>query len=215
MGRKSIDNIRKPQILECFRQVVNAEGIHKASVAKIAKNMGVSPNLVLHYFESKEAMVIALFNLVMDQYTGYLSESVSRLPKGPKRLKALIQTMFGLGKNRELLSEKSYYAFYYLSLVDDQMKLRFNQKYGQLTDMVIKEIESSAHFKESSPVELAKQAELLLALFEGFIFKSNIRINNDHFEKFGSFLGILHMHPKVVYTFFENPFLNRELFQKV
>jgi len=66
------------------------------------------------------------------------------------------------------LSEKSYYAFYYLSLVDDQMKLRFNQKYEQLTDMVIREIESSAHFKGASPVELAKQAELLLSLFEGF-----------------------------------------------
>jgi hypothetical protein len=52
MGRKSIDNIRKPQILEHFRQVVNKEGIHKASVVKIAKNMGVSPNLVLHYFDS-------------------------------------------------------------------------------------------------------------------------------------------------------------------
>lgn len=187
MGRKSIDNIRKPQILEHFREVVNAEGIHKASVAKIAKNMGVSPNLVLHYFESKEAMVIALFNVIMDQYTGYLSESVSRLPKGPQRLKALIKTMFGLGKNRELLSEKSYYAFYYLSLVDDQMKLRFNQKYEQLTDMVIKEIESSAHFKGASPVELAKQAELLLSLFEGFTFKANIRMNGGHFEEFGDY----------------------------
>ena len=68
MGRKSIDNIRKPQILEHFRQVINKEGIHKASVVKIAKNMGVSPNLVLHYFESKEAMVIELFDVIMDQY---------------------------------------------------------------------------------------------------------------------------------------------------
>ena len=81
--------------------------------------------------------------------------------------------------------------------------------------MVTTAIESSSHFTGADQADLTKQAELLLALFEGFIFKSNIRINNDHFEKFGSFLGILHMHPKVVYTFFENPFLNRELFQKV
>ena len=63
MGRKSIDDIRKPQILEHFRKVVNEDGIHKASVVKIAKNMGVSPNLVLHYFASKEAMVVKLFDL--------------------------------------------------------------------------------------------------------------------------------------------------------
>ena len=187
MGRKSIDNIRKPQILEHFRQVINKEGIHKASVVKIAKNMGVSPNLVLHYFESKEAMVIELFDVIMDQYIEHLNEAISSVPKGPQRLKALIKTMFGLGKNRELLSEKSYYAFYYLSLVDDQMKLRFNRKYRQLTDIVITEIESSTHFKGASQVDLTKQAELLLALFEGFTFKANIRMNGDHFEEFGDY----------------------------
>jgi len=187
MGRKAIDNIRKPQILEHFRQVINKEGIHKASVVKIAKNMGVSPNLVLHYFESKEAMVIELFDVIMDQYVEHLSEAISNVPKGPQRLKALIKTMFGLGKNRELLSEKSYYAFYYLSLVDDRMKLRFNRKYRQLTDMVIAEIESSVHFKGASQVDLTKQAELLLSLFEGFTFKANIRMNGDHFEELGVF----------------------------
>jgi len=187
MGRKSIDNIRKPQILEHFRQVVNAEGIHKASVVKIAKNMGVSPNLVLHYFESKEAMVMELFDVIMDQYIEYLSEAISSVPKGPQRLKSLIKTMFGLGKNRELLSEKSYYAFYYLSLFDDQIKLRFNRKYRQLTDIVTREIESSAYFKGASQVELARQAELLLDLFEGFIFKANIGINGDYFEEFGDY----------------------------
>ncbi len=187
MGRKSIDNIRKPQILEHFRQIVNEEGIHKASVVKIAKRMGVSPNLVLHYFDSKEAMVMELFNVIMDQYIMHLSEEISDISNGPKRLKALIKTMFGLGKNRKLLSENSYYAFYYLSLVEDQMKLQFNRKYRQFTDMVITEIESSGHFKGTDQVNLAKQAELLLALFEGFTFKSNIRINNDHFEEFGEF----------------------------
>jgi hypothetical protein len=95
--------------------------------------------------------------------------------------------MFGLGKNRQLLSEKSYYAFYYLSLFDDRIKLRFNQKYRQLTDMVVAEVESSGHFKGANPIELAEQTEFLLSLFEGFTFKSNIRIKNDHFEEFGDF----------------------------
>lgn len=93
-GRKSIDNIRTPQILEHFRQVVNEEGIHKASVVKIAKKMGVSPNLVLHYFDSKEAMIMEFFDVIMDQYIEHLSEVISDIPKGPQRLKILIKTMF-------------------------------------------------------------------------------------------------------------------------
>lgn len=190
MGRKSIDNIRKPQILEHFRQVVNEEGIHRASVAKIAKKMGVSPNLVLHYFESKDAMVIELFDLIMDQYIEYLSKAISSVPKGPQRLKSLIETMFGLGKNRELLSEKSYHAFYYLSLFNEQMRQLFNQKYRQLTEIVVQEIESSAPYRGAHHMhhmEFEKQAEFLLDLFEGFIFKANIRMDGDYFEDFGDY----------------------------
>ena len=188
MGRKSINNIRKPQILEHFRQVINEDGIHKASVVKIAKRMGVSPNLVLHYFESKDAMVMELFeNVLMAEYVEYLREAISGVQKGPQRLKVLIKTMFGLGKNRELLIEKSFYAFYYLSLFDDQMQLRFNRIYRQLIDMVTTEIESCAKYRGTSQVDAAKQAEFLITLFEGFIFMANIRRNGDHFEEFGDY----------------------------
>ena len=142
----------------------------------------------MHYFASKEAMVIELFDLIMDQYFAYLSQAISSVPKGAPRLKALINAMFGSGKNRELLSEKSYYAFYYLSLFDDQMRFRFNRKYSQFTDILITEIESWASSKDNeSQVDVTKQAELLLALFEGFTFKANIRNNGDYFAEFGDF----------------------------
>ncbi len=187
MGRKSIDDIRKPQILEHFRKVVNEEGIHKASVVKIAKNMGVSPNLVLHYFSSKEAMVAELFDLIMDQYFSHLSQAISSVPNGPLRLKTLIKTMFGSGKNRELLSEKSYYAFYYLSLFNEQMRFQFNRKYSQFTSILISEIESCIPSKGVSKVDVTRQAELLLAMFEGFTFKANIINISEYFDEFGDY----------------------------
>ena len=187
MGRKSIDNERKPQILEHFRQVVNEEGFHKASIAKIAKKMEVSPNLILHYFGSKEAMVVELFDFIMDRYIEYLLEKVKNQPKGTERFKSLIKTMFGLGKNRELLSEKSYYAFYYMSLFDDNLKKLFSKKYNDFSSMITKEIEYLDHFKGKSNDELEKQTQLLLAMFEGFTFKSNFMTNGDYFEKHGNY----------------------------
>ncbi|OEU67071.1 MAG: hypothetical protein BA863_02025 [Desulfovibrio sp. S3730MH75] len=187
MGRNSIEKTRKPQILEYFRQVVNDEGLHKASVAKIAKRMGVSPNLVLHYFDSKEAMVLELFDVIMNQYIEYLSKAITNVPAGPQRLKMLIKTMFGLGRNRDLLSEKSYYAFYYMGLFDEQLSARFNQKYKQFTEIVIREIESCAKPENPSQVDVARQAEFLLSLFEGFTFKAAIRTKGDYFEEMGSY----------------------------
>ena len=109
------------------------------------------------------------------------------MPKGPLRLKTLIKAMFGSGKNRELLSEKSYYAFYYLSLFDDQMRFRFNRKYSQFTDILISEIESCTPSKGVNQVDVTRQAELLLAMFEGFTFKANIINIGDYFDEFGDY----------------------------
>jgi AcrR family transcriptional regulator len=120
--------------------------------------------------QSKEAMVMELFDVIMDQYFAFLREAIKSRPKGPQRLKALIKTMFGLNESRELLTEKSFYAFYYLSLFDDQIKSRFNRKSRQLIEFVTTEIESIAKFKGANQVDATKQAKLLLSLFEGFSF---------------------------------------------
>ena len=187
MGRKSIDNIRKPQILEHFRKVMIKEGVHKVSAAKIAKSMGVSPNLVLHYFDSKEAMVVAFFDEIMDGYIEYINEVLSGLPKGPQRLKALIKSLFGVGKNKDLLIDKPFYAFYYSSLFDAKFNLRFNKKYKQFTNLVITEVKANACTNDATQEDLLKKAEFLIALFEGFTFAANIRLDDDYFEKYGQY----------------------------
>jgi AcrR family transcriptional regulator len=187
MGRKSIDDIRKPQILEHFRAVTNREGIHKASVAKIAKRMEVSPNLVLHYFASKKAMVFELLDHIMDKYLEFLREAIQDIPIGPARFKTLIKTMFGDGMNQDLLIEKSFYALYYLSLFDDEIKSRFNSKYIQFIDIVAQEVDSFAKFQGVDQAGSKKQAEFVLSLFEGFSFSANVRQQDDYIKENGGY----------------------------
>ena len=187
MGRKSIDDIRKPQILQHFRSVINKEGIHKASVAKIAQSMEVSPNLVLHYFKSKEAMVFALLENIIDKYLEFLKASIQGIPPGPERFKTLVRTMFGDGMNQDLLIEKSFYALCYLSLFDDEIKSRFNNKYLQFIDIVTREVDSFTKFQGNHQTDSKKKTEFRLSLFEGFSFSANIREGNDYIDEFGGY----------------------------
>lgn len=187
MGRKSIEGIRKPQILEHFRLVINQEGIHKASVAKVAKSMGVSPNLILHFFGSKEALVIAFFDDLMDHYLELIKSSVNDITPGPDRLDALLKTMFGLDQHPEILIEKPFYAFFYLSLFDNQMKTRFNQKYQQFVDLITSEIGTHAQGRGLDREDWEKQAEFLVAIFEGFWFEANFRTDTKYSSEFGGF----------------------------
>ncbi len=190
MGRKSIENVRKPQILAHFRKVLDREGVHKVSAVKIAKSMGVSPNLVLHYFDSKEAMVVAFFDEIMEGYIQYLNEVLLDIPKGSQRLKVLIGSLFGVGENKELVIDKPFYAFYYSSLFDHHFKLQFNYKYGLFAELVRLEVAANSPLNCTSREDLLKQAEFLLALFEGFSFSANIRPNDDnYFEELGQYFS--------------------------
>ncbi len=187
MGRKAINNIRKPQILEHFRQVVNEEGIHKASIAKIARKMKVSPNLILHYFGSKDAMMMELFDMIMEQYFEYVRMSVNAIPAGPLRLKKLLQAMFAVDKTTEMQTENTYYAYYYLCLFDEKIKARFNQTYRELTEMIVREIECGAGPDSCDSEETTDKAEFVLALYEGFLFRASISLDKNYIRRHGQF----------------------------
>ena len=45
--------IRKPEILENYYQVLIEEGFEGVSIAKIAKRMNIHPSLIIHYFKTK------------------------------------------------------------------------------------------------------------------------------------------------------------------
>jgi AcrR family transcriptional regulator len=188
MGRKSKDYIRKPQILEHFREVINKEGFQKASRIKVAQSMGVSANLVGHYFDSKEAMVLELYDHLTIGYTELLVSAAEGQKEPEQRIKAMLKIMFGVQKSyQKLLIDNSFYALYYISLNNEAMKIRFNNTYQNHKKFWIKEIQIAMDQGVVSQGNSAKLAELMISLFEGFSFRANLRIKSNHFEEFGQF----------------------------
>ena len=186
MGRNPKDDIRKPQILDHFRQVINEEGLHNASNAKVAKHMGVSTNLVAHYFESKEVMVQELLDHIIMEYTDFLSASANSLKTPGDHLKNTLKVMFCGGDNRQLLTEPAYYALYNLSLINKPFKERFKKIYNSYRKEFIEGIQSAMDSGEIRQGDPGKMGELILSLFEGFTFLANLH-EDDQFEDHGEY----------------------------
>ena len=67
MGRKDISHIRKPEILKHAYRVVAKEGFIGATINKIAKEMGINPGTLMHYFKNKEELTLALVDYMTER----------------------------------------------------------------------------------------------------------------------------------------------------
>lgn len=93
MGRKDKSETRKPEILENFFQVMKEEGIEGASIAKIAKKMDIHPSLIIHYFKTKEDMVVALAGMMFEKYIITGLSDIRTITNAEDRFDALLDGM--------------------------------------------------------------------------------------------------------------------------
>ncbi|MGD8862911.1 MAG: TetR/AcrR family transcriptional regulator [Myxococcales bacterium] len=93
MPRSAKDNLeiretRRDEILEAAKRVFAAKGFAGAKIAEIAAEAGFSHGLVYHYFESKQAILVELANLMMRQLDADLELSH---PRAVDRVRAVIE----------------------------------------------------------------------------------------------------------------------------
>lgn len=68
MGRKSLKEDQQKKIIEAFYEVAKREGIENTSFAKVAKELEMNPSLVVHYFSTKEEMLLGLIDFIIISY---------------------------------------------------------------------------------------------------------------------------------------------------
>jgi AcrR family transcriptional regulator len=85
---------RKPEILRSFYETILEEGIEGASIGKVAKRIGIHPSLVMHYFTTKEQMLIELVDYIISEYRTLL-DNIKIGSKDPHdRLRKLLETVW-------------------------------------------------------------------------------------------------------------------------
>jgi AcrR family transcriptional regulator len=167
MGRKSKSTIRRREIMESCYQVIARKGLEGATLKQIGKEMGVSPSLLMHYFTSKEEMILALVDYMVERMDRTYHRAIKQTDSATERLTLYIDKNFNF-EIPQSVEDKVFYGSFYMALSDERVRARFRRMYEHDHEMIvglIKDYMEEAGIVDLDPDLLAIQ---LISTIEGF-----------------------------------------------
>ncbi|MEX0983747.1 MAG: TetR/AcrR family transcriptional regulator [Actinomycetota bacterium] len=97
---------RRQEILEAASQVITDRGLAETRIQDIADACGVSPGLILYYFESKDRLLAEALTLANDRFYLEMSREMRKIASARGRIERLIElSVPGLLPEYALLDE--------------------------------------------------------------------------------------------------------------
>jgi AcrR family transcriptional regulator len=169
---KKLKDIRKAEIMEHFYKVVNQHGFSGTTLAKVAESIGMNPSLLLHYYKSKEEMIVEFSGFIIQKYEDFYFKPLETMTDPKERIEHLLNTLLldrgdGGHVDEHLVSDRAFYECYALSITHPRVKEKFQHFYGRFRKELTQEIKA---LKKAGIIK-AKNAELvsgfLIVLLEG------------------------------------------------
>ena len=178
--------VRKPEILENYYQVLIEEGFEGTSIGKIAKRMNIHPSLIIHYFKTKENMTVELVDLLIDKYQAPELLRFDSALDAEERFKALLDTIFSFEWSRTV-DPGVHFGFYYLSFRNQTIRQRFKNMFKRFRDYLVGELD--AYKKEGivKVTDVEKAADAMVTLMEGLEFHAHFLSEDRPFEDFANY----------------------------
>ncbi len=169
MGRKNKSDVRKPEILHNLFQVISKEGLEGTTLTKVASHMGVNSGLLIHYFKTKEEMVLAMVDYMVEMYADIYISKLNEFEEPRKRLNTIVNTFFE--KDWVMRGNDSvFWSCYALSFRNARVKASFKRMYDGFRALIAEEIRlfiKAGIIKKRDPV---KTADIIITLIEGLNF---------------------------------------------
>lgn len=182
MGRKSIRETRRLEIIKVFYKVAKKEGLENTSIAKIAAVMGINPSLIIHYFQTKDELTYALIDYTLERYLTLYSGEKNSTPPTLDTLKAVVDDLFSRKWNR-LFDDGLFYSSYALTFREPKVK----QMYRNLTNTLrirlthlIERCDAASIIQVDQP---KLTADLIFALVDGAYFYLSVSVDKKHFDE--------------------------------
>ena len=186
MKKRKNAEIRKPEILENYYQVIIEEGIEGASIGKVAARMDIHPSLIIHYFKTKKNLTLKLADLMLEKYLapGYLD--FSHISNLEDRFNALMDTIFSESWSKTV-DPGVHFCFYYLSFRNPDIKERFNILFKRFRDYLFGEMEMYKRAGIINVKDIDQVIDTIITLMEGLEFQAKFLANNKPFEEFAEY----------------------------
>jgi AcrR family transcriptional regulator len=82
---------RHQEILEAAARVITDRGLAETRISDVAEEAGVSPGLILYYFDSKDRLLAEALTFANDQFYVRTSREIRRIPSARDQLRRLIE----------------------------------------------------------------------------------------------------------------------------
>ncbi len=167
MKKRQNAELRKPDILKNYYQVILKEGIEGASIAKVAKRMKINPSLIIHYFTTKDNMTVALVDYMSKIYNKLFMEMTIETDDPLKRLERLVEIFCSNEwyNNSDISGDFSMIS---LSFRNKKVFYHLQNMYNEFIKLIVRELEiisSTGDIKFSNPV---RTAALIISTLEGY-----------------------------------------------
>lgn len=153
MGRKSIAEIRREEIIEAFFKVVSEKGFARATIREVANAAGCNHGMLHHYFSNKEEIIKAAVDHVMTVYTAELRDNLSRLDSAAEQIKFVIPWFFDLDRF-DLEFSRAWMEFWVLSKNDPVVSGALLECYRELINIfsdIIRDGIKKGEFRKVNP----------------------------------------------------------------
>jgi AcrR family transcriptional regulator len=183
MKKRQNAELRKPDILKHYYQVILKEGIEGASIAKVAKRMKINPSLIIHYFSSKDNMTVALVDYMSRIYNRLFMDMKIETDNPEKRLDRLVEIFCSdeWYNNTDISGDFSIFS---ISFRNKKVFKHVQNMYLDFIKLIQKELEiatSTGKVKISNP---RRTAELIVSALEGYRHFKHFYIDQSDSENY-------------------------------
>jgi TetR/AcrR family transcriptional repressor of bet genes len=108
MGRRPNTDLRRQQIVEAFLHELAGVGYERTSTKSIAARAGLAPGLVHYHFASKEAILLALVDRLIEDADARYAERIPTDDTAARRLAAFVSSRVGLGSESDAIQVRAW-----------------------------------------------------------------------------------------------------------
>ncbi len=185
MRQRQNAELRKPEILRTFLEILVEEGIEGASIGKVAKRMGIHPSLIMHYFSKKETLIIEAVDHIVHEYGVLIDRMKSRTADPAHRLRRLLDTLVGDEWHRvsEIAADFSVISISFRNPEVDRRIRRLYSLYKKFLSGELRALMDAGLIERRDP---ERRAELLMSMLEGYRHFKHFFVSDRNAKSFRS-----------------------------
>lgn len=179
MGRRSLKETRQKEILKSFYRVAKKEGLENASIAKVAANLNVNPSLIIHYYKTRDEIMVAMVSYILERYMAIYKSDGEINTK--EKLIELIDNLFSRKWNR-LFDDGVFYSCYALIYRNKSFRKRFKNLHDLLRQQLIQSLIESNKNNITKIGDVKKASEIVFAIIEGAYYYLGMAENKKEYD---------------------------------